>query len=342
MEKEIIALMTLNNKQPCKLRELLHHFQSPSLVLDHFPELKGSFDWEKEWEEVEKKNISLIPYTDPCYPKNLLQLSDFPILLYVQGELKPEDHPAIAIVGTRACSLYGRESAERFAENIASHGTTVISGLARGIDTAAHRGALKSGRTLAVIGSGLSNLYPKENKLLAEAISKNGAIISEYPMKTPPFKSHFPKRNRIVSGLSQAIVLIESPMEGGGMLTMELGARQCKALYVLPGRIDMPSFEGNHAWIKSGKAQLIDRPEDLHSLLKSKPSFHQKKRSIPLSEEEKKFLSLLPSEEKSIDELVLLTQFPVMKLNVLLTSLVLKKAMKEFPGKIYKKVFNID
>lgn len=339
MNTDTTSLLILNHLFPRGFKHLLDQGKSPTELLEEIPNWQKNRGWQEDLREVESKQINLISFKDPLYPQSLLQLPDFPPLLYVHGHLLQNDLDAIAIIGTRNASLYGKESSAKFAEQISHAGITVVSGLARGIDTAAHQGALKTGRTIAVLGSGISNLYPRENQKLAEQIARNGAIISEYPMKTPPFKSHFPKRNRIVSGISGALILIESPLQGGGMLTMNIGKKQGKPLFALPGKADMPSFEGNHFLIKNKNATLIDQPDEIFPIFgRQKKSYHKSPLSS-LTIEEKNFLSLLPSEEKSMDELVLLTQLPAMKLNILLMRLVLKNAMKEFPGKLYKKIY---
>ncbi len=342
MDSDLIALYILLTKSgytPLKLRNIFIHGTSPSRFLEQFPQLENHSLWQKEWEELQTNNISLLSYLDPLYPSALRTLSDFPLLLYVYGKLLPQDAHALAIVGTRTSTHYGMEQAHSFAETLAAEGMTIVSGLARGIDTAAHQGALKRGRTLAFLGSGLGSIYPKENTKLVEAIAAQGAVISEFPLMTPPFRTHFPQRNRLVSGFSKGVLLIESPLKGGGMLTMGIAEKQRKPLFAIPGRVDMPTFQGNHALLKHKKAQFVDSSDDILHFFSLPLSQKNNCSSIVLTEEERGFLSLLSFEEKSMDELVLLTQFPVMKLNVLLTRLVLKKAMKEFPGKIYKKVY---
>ncbi len=329
------------------LWKLIQDFGSPEEVLSRgwnptkellFDKWKIGPQWEEDLEEVEKRGVKLISYSDENYPKNLLKIPDFPLLLYVKGSLDRID-PAIALIGTRTATLYGKQLAEKTGEELAASGVTVVSGLARGIDTAAHVGALQGkGKTVAVIGSGLSQLYPQENRVLAEKIASNGAVISEYPMNLAPAQGLFPRRNRIISGLSEATCLIESPLKGGGMLTMELGERQGRPLFAFPGRIDWPTFEGNHQLIQQGKARLATKGEDLLKCLNIINNQIVKPKTSLLTPEERAFLDQLPNEEKSIEQLVLLTQLPVMQLNVFLTRLILKKTVKEFPGKIYKKI----
>ncbi|NGX54684.1 MAG: hypothetical protein KR126chlam2_00299 [Chlamydiae bacterium] len=291
----------------------------------------------EDLELAERYGVSVISYQDPRYPKKLLTLRNFPPLLYVKGEISPEDEVAIGVIGTRNATLYGKEMAERVGGELAERGICVVSGLARGIDTAAHRGALRTGRTIAVIGSGLANIYPRENQGLAEEIGANGAVISEFPMAMPPLRQNFPRRNRLISGLAMGLCLVESPLKGGGMITMEMGKRQGKKLFAFPGRVDWPTFEGNHRLIKEEKAKLVENGKEIAAAFSLDQNIFRPSFKVFLTEEEKKFLALLPPEEKSIEELALLTQLPAMKLNVLLTRMVLKKTMKEFPGKIYKK-----
>jgi len=297
--------------------------------------------WRRSWDLAQTHEIAIIPYTDPRYPKKLLEISDHPLLLYVRGELKPIDQKAIAVVGTRQASIYGLELAEHLSGDLASHEYTIISGLARGIDTAAHKGALSQGRTLAVIGSGLAAIYPRENIPLAEEIAQNGAIISEFPMDTPPDRPNFPRRNRIVSGMSLGVLLIEAPLKSGAMITMEKANEQKRDLFALPGRVDNPNYAGNHQLIKSGKAQLIENAYDIaghyEDLFGGQTIPKKMTTQVILDKEEEELLSKLPNNEINIEEMVVLTKLPIKKINILLMSLLLKKAIKEFPGKVYKK-----
>jgi DNA processing protein len=342
-----------------KIRMLLQHFGSPSCVLTakpqdvtHTPGITSKImenwgwwqhdlSWQKNLELVTKHDISLLSFTHPEYPKCLMHLSDFPVLLYIKGKIEECDQKSLAIVGTRTATSYGKEMASKIACDLASVGFTVVSGLARGIDTAAHFGALQSGRTIAVIGSGLANIYPKENKNLADSISNKGALISEFPMVTPPLRQNFPQRNRIVGRLSLGIILIEAPEKSGAMITMAKGLSQGLKLFALPGRADCENFKGNHRLIKEGKATLIENAEDIcnyFSKLFNINKINKETDQFPsLKEEESRLFRQLPNEEISIEEIVLLTKLPISKLNILLMGLVLKKAMKELPGKMYKK-----
>jgi len=363
--KEIEALVILSavpTLGPIKIRLLLNHFGSAlqaiqadadavrvlpgfgSRILENWGCWKKNKSWEKTLELADNQGVKIIPFTDKRYPKRLLDLPDAPILLYVKGDILPSDARSLAVVGTRHCGLYGSEMAEKISQDLAAAGFTVVSGLARGIDTAAHRGALRKGRTFAVIGSGLADIYPQENIPLSEKIALQGALISEFPMDAPPDRQNFPQRNRIVSGMTMGTVLVEAPLRSGAMITMEKAYSQERKLFAIPGRIDNDTFQGNHLLIKSGKAQLIENARDIigsfedlfgaqHNIV-----FHQTKETrVPLEFEEQQLLSKLPNEELTIDEMANLTKLPIIKLNVLLMSLVLKQAIKEYPGKIYKK-----
>lgn len=299
--------------------------------------------WKWNLELVQKHGVELIPYTSGRYPKRLLEIPDYPVLLYVKGSLLPEDQQSIAVVGTRHASIYGNEMAEKISKDLAGSGFTVVSGLARGIDTAAHMGALRKGRTIAVIGSGLADIYPQENVPLARAIVERGALISEFPMATPPDRQNFPQRNRIVAAMTLGTLLIEAPSRSGAMITMDKALTYERKLFALPGRADTDSFKGNHQLIKAGQAQLIENAQDVIAHFQDLFNFFGEKvpvktTAIQLEKEEATFYNRLPNQEVTFDQIMQLTQLPVMKVNVMIMSLVLKKVLKQFPGKVYKKV----
>lgn len=358
MLSDLHSLVVLNNLKgigPVRTKLLVEHFGAPSSILkasqEALTEVKGlgkqtaqqisqwkqSSLWEQDLELIERFQVQLLSFQDPRFPRALKALASGPVLLYVMGELLPQDQAPIAIVGTRNPSIYGQEMAEKFGREVASSGTTVISGLARGVDGAAHLGALSRGRTLAVIGSGLGNLYPKENAPLARKMVERGAVVSEFPMATPPDRQNFPQRNRIVSGWSRGVLLIEAPLKSGAMLTMELAKKQGKKRFAIPGRIDWDSFAGNHALIRSGEAhfvtsggEILDHFEGLF------PQPTPASQKLSLDPNEHILYNVLKEQERSIDELATLLQLPITQLNVLIMGLVLKKAIKEYPGKIYK------
>ncbi|KPJ53872.1 hypothetical protein AMJ39_02895 [candidate division TA06 bacterium DG_24] len=204
-----------------------------------------------------------VPFTSSEYPASLGELSGMPPLLYVMGELLPEDSLGIALVGSRKSSPYGRLVAERLAADLARSGITVVSGLARGIDTAAHRAALDAGgRTIAVLGCGIDRIYPRENRALRERIRAQGAVVTEFPLGAPPLARHFPARNRIISGLSLGVVAVEARLRSGVMSTVRWALDQGREVFAVPGNIDSPGAEGTNRLIQQG-AKLVLGVEDI-------------------------------------------------------------------------------
>ncbi len=334
MNKRLLYIFYLNlhpDVGPFRFFSYLGRFSSleEAYQSSETPQLKDEAERQLEW--LERQGIQLISHEDPLYPAGLRLLPDFPSLLFVRGKLDPA-FIGVGVVGTRAATPYGLETARSFSRSLSEAGLTVISGLARGIDTAAHQGAVETGKTWGIIASGLAHLYPPENKALAEAIASQGAIITEMPPFTAPNRYLFPRRNRLISALSSALLLVESPIKGGSMLTMEWGKRHNKPLFALPGRVDAPSFEGNHELLKKGEARCLTRPEDIMNYLNIEPNCKNIILNPDLTDDELSFLSKIPSREVPFEELVLLTQLPVMKLNILLSRLILKTAMKELRG----------
>jgi DNA processing protein len=360
--EELEALLVLSSLPylgSVKTRLLMRHYGSalaalnaPLKELETFPGfgpktlqawIKGLEEeqWKKDLVFAERSQVQLIPFTSPKYPKRLLEIVDYPLVLYVQGSLTERDNRCLAVVGTRQSSFYGQDMAKKLSGELAQLGFTIVSGLARGIDTAAHQGAVERGRTIAVLGSGLACLYPKENSALADAIRHNGALISEFPMTTPPERHNFPQRNRVVSGMTLGTILIEAPQKSGAMLTVECAISQGRKVFALPGRADQDFFKGNHALIKDRKAELIENVQDILKSFNdySLPLMFQSaiQPSVHLEKEEEELLKQMPIQEISIEELLQQIQWPIAKVNSLLMSLVLKKIVKEYPGKIYKK-----
>ncbi len=356
---EIIATLILTHTPflgPATTSALLAHFGQASCVvqalsnnhptpvplkqasLEYLRTYTEQKSWQQDLMEAERAGIQLIPYTSTQYPQRLRAIHDAPPLLYVQGSLPDFTIPWITIVGTRTATLQGKDLTQHFAKALASK-CIVVSGLARGVDTAAHTGALLTGTTVAVIGSGISCLYPRENTGLAAKIVERGAVISECAMKEPPSRFSFPQRNRILSALSDALLLTEAPEKSGAMLTMQLGLSHKKPLFALPGKAGSPYTQGNHLLIKQGLAKLIDHPEEiLHALGHTKQPTAPQKKSVPdlfSTQEEKKIYALLSESEMSLEELSEQIPLPVSALQVTLTKLMLKKTVLEHPGKRY-------
>ena len=227
-------------------------------------EISKSYEFEKEFEQCEKENIQIVSLLDPTYPKNLASIYDPPLILYVKGILIPEDEISIAIVGSRHATPYGFRIAGRFAQELAERGVTVVSGFARGIDSEAHRGAVRAKRrTIAVLGCGLDIVYPKEhNALYQEILSNGGALMSEFPFGTAPFAYNFPKRNRIISGLAMGVLVVEASKRSGSLITARLAAEEGREVYAIPGPIDSIVSSGVNELVKQG-AKLATCVDDI-------------------------------------------------------------------------------
>jgi len=289
----------------------------------------------KEWERARDMGVELISISDPRYPSNLREIYDPPLVLYVKGELKQQDKNAVAVVGSRRCSPYGREFARRLASCLAEAGVTVVSGLARGIDTEAHLGALEAGRTIAVLGSGMDRIYPPENYRLAQRIASSGAVLSEFPLGTPPERWNFPVRNRVISGLSLGVVVVEASAKSGALITARLALEQGRTVFAVPGVVGSLFSQGTHRLIKEG-AKLVEGPEDV--LEEIMPQLEFPERGKPLqgfSPDEEMVLEILREGPKHVDELLRILKLEASSLNPLLMGLELKGIVKQLPGRIY-------
>lgn len=295
----------------------------------------------REIKLIKKFNIKVVTFEEDEYPANLKVLYDPPLLIYIKGEIRKSDSAAVAVVGARYPSLYGLSMAEKLSRELAARGITIVSGLARGIDSASHKGALKSGgRTLAVLGSGVNRIYPPENKLLAEQISENGALISEFPIDTIPDRANFPKRNRIISGLSLGVVVVEAAQRSGSLITATFALEQGRLVFAVPGRADSVKSEGTHNLLREG-AILVQKVEDI--ICEIEPMLGElklEKRKIPfkkidLPENEEKLFRFITRDGIHIDELIQKSNLPAGTVNAILLKLQLRSLIKECPGKIY-------
>lgn len=296
------------------------------------------FDLKKELRLIKDNSVSVIALEEDCYPKNLKEIYDPPCLLYVKGNIKIEDKNSLAIVGSRRASYYGLSNAEKFGFRLASCGITIVSGLARGVDTQAHKGALKArGRTLAVLGSGLGNIYPEENIKLADDISESGALISEFPMERTPFKQNFPRRNRVISGLSLGVIVVEAARRSGALITADFALQEGREVFALPGKVDSATSCGTHSLIKEG-AKLITSIEDIFEELnldievRGEENIETQARTI-LEDEEKAVYDILKDEPLHIDELLEYSKMTICGLSQILLKLELKGLIVQFPGK---------
>lgn len=299
---------------------------------------RQDLDWEREIAECERLGVRLVTREDTEYPRSLLAIHDPPLVLYVRGEFKSRDSKAIAVVGTRRPSHYGREAAARLAGQIAEAGYTVVSGLAAGIDTIAHRQALTMrGRTLAVIGSGLKNLYPASNRDLAADIVKSGAVISEFPLDRKPDKTTFPIRNRIVTGLSSGVLVVEAGIKSGAMITARLGLEQGKDIFAVPGRIDSALSSGTNGLIKQG-AKLVENVGDIleeyEMLFPGDASAKPRKKLMEMTAQERTVVDLLQHGEMPVDLLIRETGMQAGVMSSLLVGLEIKRAVRMLPGQM--------
>ena len=306
----------------------------------------------KELSLIKKHKVDIITIVDKSYPQNLKEIYDPPCVLYVLGGFSSEDGQAIGIVGSRRASYYGLSVAEKLAAGLSSLGITIVSGMARGIDSSAHRGALKAGgRTIAVLGSGLTRIYPPENKPLFSQIQDNGAVISEFPLETEPFAKNFPRRNRIISGLSLGVVVVEAARNSGAMITADCALEQGRDVFAVPGKVDSNTSWGTNKLIKQG-AKLVEDAQDILEELKGELKLKLKEAkqekptkekespgSVPsLSTEESAIFDLLTSKPSYIDEIIDGAGIEAGKVMAVLIKLELRHLIKQLPGKMFVKI----
>lgn len=301
---------------------------------------RTSIDVPAELQLCSDNDISLLLDTDERYPKLLGQIHDPPGILYVQGEVLPSDALAIAIVGTRHATQYGLQQAERLAEGLARAGLTIVSGLARGIDAAAHRGALRvGGRTLAVLGSGLLNLYPPEHRELSRQVIESGALLSEASPYSPPVSGAFPQRNRIVTGLSLGVIVVEAALRSGALISAEHAMEQGREVFAVPGRVDSRNSHGCHRLLREG-AKLVENVDDvleeLGPLFASAPTEDGREVRHPaelqLNDQEQAVLDAIVQEPTSIDEVVVASGLPVHRVLSTLSVLEMRRLVRRVSG----------
>jgi len=296
---------------------------------------------DQELRLAEKAGITLLCWDDPLFPPLLREINDPPPILYVRGTPQLLSSPGIAMVGARAASSYGLQIAERLAGELARHDLVITSGFAMGIDTAAHRGALAAGgKTIAVMGCGLDIIYPGQNKKLHAQIAGHGAIISEYPLGTLPEGFRFPARNRIISGLSLGVVVVEAAHRSGTLITAHQALEQGRDVFAIPGRIDSPKSEGCHRLIQEG-AKLVHTGADiLEELSLSAPTSSpaEKPQAPPLPLEEEKVFSLLEVYPKNIEAIIEAAALPAHRISEILLRLELMGLVASLPGKQYQRL----
>jgi len=356
-----VALNLVLAEQPSRIKKVFERFtnlpdafRSPQEELlsigldeDEAGELSSPEIFDRAQKEIDrgrKKGYSLLTLEDVEYPAYLREIFDPPGVLYCAGDLEALQGPAVAIVGTRRPSPYGRAVAEKLAEDLASRGVVIVSGLALGIDSIAHWGALKGGRTVAVLGSGLDNIYPRQNRKLFQKIAENGAVVSEFPLDAPPFAAHFPRRNRIISGLVQAVIVVEAAAKSGSLITARMALEQNREVMAVPGNVTSDMSKGTNGLIKTG-AKLVegweDVAEELPSPLREKLLGQRTGETQPLplmTEQEAEIYRLLKADELThIDELLDTITCSVSELLALLLNLEIKGLILQSPGKYFQR-----
>lgn len=307
---------------------------------------------EKQTQYARQFNAKILTPDDDQYPPLLKEIHDPPAVLYCQGNIEARDLFSVGVVGSRRCTLYGREQAQRFASLMAGAGLTVVSGGARGIDSASHKGALQQpgGRTIAVVGSGLDIPYPPENAELFIQIAKRGAVLSEYPFGTRPNPENFPRRNRIISGISRGVLVVEADERSGALITARLAAEEhSRTVFALPGRVDNPLSTGPHSLIRDG-AVLVEKLDDILQELPPMPDQvfspreNMPRESVPvtpvlpsnLNENQRRIVSVLSQEPMGVDQIVEQTQLPAGVVLKELTFLTLKAQIRREAGQAFR------
>jgi DNA processing protein len=369
-----LRLIRADSVGPTTFAKLIKHFGSPDRALgasvselakidgvgfstaERIAATRNNFDVTVELERAEKLGVWLINIEDKRYPPALKQIYDPPPVLYIKGSLSRGDNLAISIVGSRRCSLYGQEQSSRLGHFLSSAGFTICSGMARGIDTAAHQGALSAGgRTIAVQGCGLAKIFPSENKRLFELIAESGACISELPLQYEPLSENFPPRNRIIAGLSLGTIVVEAGSRSGALITARVALENNREVMAVPGKIDSPLSKGTHLLIKQG-AKLVESVEDVMEALgyigeqlqehvreasekaaeqTDMPLFDIKE--LKLSGDEKAIYEYLHKEPLHIEQIIADTELAAGSVNASLVSLRLKGLIKQLPGSMFVK-----
>jgi DNA processing protein len=298
---------------------------------------------EKELNLLKEIGGTILTFREDSYPRRLRDIYDPPALLYVRGALKREDELAVAIVGSRKTSPYGRWITEKVSEELAHHGVTIVSGMARGIDSVAHQGAISGGgRTIAVLGCGVDVVYPSENRNLFNQIIDRGAVLSEFPMGSPPEGGHFPRRNRIISGLSFGVVVVQASAESGSLITASYALEQGREVFAVPGNVGAEGSRGTNRLIKEG-AKLVETTEDI--LEEILPQWTKEGKEIQeadsqrrdLNQEEMTLYQLLGETPMHIDAIIRESRFDPGKVSSLLLNLELKGLISQWPGKCFSK-----
>lgn len=356
-----IALNAIPNLSPAKFSLLLDHFTSPEAIwtappeqlaavpgfersVDTFVRHRRQLDVERELAEIERLGLDVLTLADDGYPDALRALEHPPPVLYLKGELVEKDRVAVAVVGTRKPSDYGRMVAEKLAKELGERGFTVVSGMALGVDTAAHRGALSSGaRTLAVLGGGFGHIYPQQNVPLVDEIAASGAVLTEFSPGTKPDRWTFPQRNRVISGLTRGTMVVEAGEKSGALITAKCATQQGREVFAVPGPITKASSRGAHRLIQQGAKLVVDVDDvveefpDLQETLGTAAP-RAASQAVDLPPAESKVFGALDYEPVHFDDLVERTEASTTEVSLALFQLEAKGLIKELAGKRYAKL----
>jgi DNA processing protein len=306
-------------------------------IVENLNKVRTQVNLEKVYERMQAQGITCLTWDDEVYPRHLKNIDQPPPVIYVRGELLPEDDWAVAIVGTRKVTSYGRQVTEEIAGFLAQNRVTVVSGLARGVDGIAHQSALKAGgRTIAVLGSGVDRIYPPENRRLADEMNTHGALVSDYPPGTAPDGTNFPPRNRIISGLSLAVVIVEAGVTSGALITATFAAEQGRDVFAVPGTIHAPQSKGTNRLIRDGAQPLLDPQEILEVLNLTQVTEKQAaRRVLPTDPIEMRLFSALGPEPLHVDEIRAQTNLPIEQVSAALAMMELKGLVRQVGGMNY-------
>lgn len=309
----------------------------PPKLIETLNQVRNSDLPEKTWLAIQNRGIRILTWESADYPLRLMEIEQPPPVLYLRGELSSEDQWAVGIVGTRRATAYGRQAAEELAAGLAQNGITIVSGLARGVDAIAHQASLRAGgRTLAVLGCGVDQIYPPEHHRLAEQIINQGALISDYPPGTAPEATNFPPRNRIISGLSLAVIVVEASEKSGALITAAFAAEQGRVVFAVPGSIFAPQSKGTNRLIQEG-AHLTLGVTDILEILHLTRHDQQRaaRTALPGNATEAQLYSLLGHEPLHVDEICNHAGLPIEQVSATLTMMELKGLVRQVGGMHY-------
>ncbi len=352
--KYLVGLSTVRGIGSARTRTLLDHFGSaeiawrasrrdlieaglPDSVAQNLCALRERLDLDNVMARLERMSVTVLTWDSPHYPRLLRQIAHLPPVLYVKGQLNTADEWAVAMVGTRRASGYGKEVARRLAADLANHGVIVVSGLARGIDTVAHRAVLEAGgHTVAVLGCGIDCVYPPENRGLAARIAGQGALVTEYALGTPPESSNFPPRNRIISGLSLGTIVVEAGERSGALITAAYALEQGREVFAVPGNIYNRGSRGTNRLIRDGAHPVADVQDVLECLNLTTIGDHRAARqALPANETEEHLLQYISAEPVHLDEIGRRSELPIATVSSTLAMMELKGMVRQVGGMKY-------